>query len=64
MKDASQEQAEVRMTSEVVIVIGTENASRKAEAAEGYGFEMFLGWDEEDVVRMGCLDKEACEIST
>lgn len=64
MKDDSQEQTEGRTTSKVVIVIGTENPNRTVDAAGGYGFEMFLGWDEEDAVRMGCLEKEACEIST
>lgn len=64
MKDDSREQTEVRTTSKVVIVIGTENPNRKVEEAGGYGFEMLLGWDEEDIVRMGCLEKEACEIST
>lgn len=63
MKDDSQEQTELRMTSEVVIVTGAENPNRKVEAAGGYGFEIFLGWDEEDVVRMRCLQKEACQIS-
>lgn len=64
MKDDSQEQTEGRTTNKVVIAIGTENPNRKVDAAGGYGFEMFLGWDEEDAVRMGCLEKEACEIST